>query len=130
MLDGANDLSRLALPWPERPESFSDSDIEKSNDYFARSEVVIWTPGISNGNPIRLEPLPDFTAHGSTAEERASQLEAAIEIATTSIADMIIDGSGGTAQKQTAILKGDHAPFRAPPRRVDPRPRCAAARTV
>jgi hypothetical protein len=105
VLDGANDLSRLALPWPDRPESFLDSDVEKSKDYFARSEVVIWTPGISNGNPIRLEPLPDFTAHGSTSDERAAQLDAAIEIATTSIADMIIDGSGGTAQKQTAILK-------------------------
>jgi len=105
VLDGANDLSRLALPWPDRPESFLDSDVQKSNDYFARSEVVIWTPGIGSGNPIRLEPLPDFTAHGSTPDERAAQLDAAIEIATTSIADRIIDGSGGTAQKQTAILK-------------------------
>ncbi|HTA89811.1 MAG TPA: hypothetical protein VK745_09560 [Polyangiaceae bacterium] len=105
VLDGANDLSRLALPWPDRPESFLDSDVEKSRDYFARAEVVIWTPGVSSGNPIRLEPLPDFTAHGSTSDERAAQLDAAIEIATTSIADMIIDGSGGTAQKQTAILK-------------------------
>ncbi len=105
VLDGANDLSRLALPWPDRPESFLDSDVEKSKDYFARTEVVIWTPGMSNGNPIRLEPLPDFTAHGATPDERAAQLDAAIEIATTSIADMVIDGSGGTAQKQTAILK-------------------------
>jgi len=105
VLDGANDLSRLALPWPDRPESFLDSDVQKSKDYFARSEIVIWTPGISNGNPIRLEPLPDFTAHGSTPDERAAQLDAAIEIATTSIADMIIDGCGGTSQKQTAILK-------------------------
>ncbi len=106
VLDGANDLSRLALPWPDRPESFLDSDVEKSKAYFARSEVVIWTPGIASGNPIRLEPLPDFTAHGSTPDERAAQLDAALEIATASIADMIIDGSGAAAQKQTAILKG------------------------
>ena len=106
VLDGANDLSRLALPWPERPESFLDQDVEKSKQYFDRSEVVIWTPGVANGNPIRLEPLPDFTAHGSTVDERAAQLDAASEIATTSIADRIIDGTGATAQKQMAILKG------------------------
>ncbi len=106
VLDGANDLSRLALPWPEPPSGLVATDSEKARAYFARAEVVVWTPGVSNGNPLRLEPLPDFTGHATTPEEREAELEMALEIATSSIADMIIDGTSGTAKKQTAILKG------------------------
>ena len=106
VLDGANDLSRLALPWPELPSELAGSDAAKARDYFERTEVVVWTPGVSNGNPLRLEPLPDFTGHAGTPEEREAELDMAIEIATSSIADMIIDGASGTAKKQTAILKG------------------------
>jgi DNA helicase HerA-like ATPase len=105
VLDGANDLSRLGAAWPERPAGFSDADAEKAQRYHELAEVVVWTPGAPKGNPMRLSPLPDFTATSSDPEERAEELRAAIEIATTSLADMIVKGSAGAAAKQTAILK-------------------------
>jgi hypothetical protein len=105
VLDGANDLSRLGAAWPERPAGFSDADAQKARRYHEQTEVVVWTPGAPKGNPMRLKPRPDFTATSSDPEERAEELRAAIEIATTSIADMIVKGSAGAAAKQTAILK-------------------------
>src|SRR5690606_14234061 len=62
VIDGANDLCRLGDRWPERPKDFSDQDAEKAERYHASSEVVVWTPGAPTGNPMRLNPLPDFAA--------------------------------------------------------------------
>jgi hypothetical protein len=105
VLDGANDLSRLGLPWPETPDAFSVDDEAKAHEYMSHTEVVIWTPGAANGNPMRLNPLPDFEATAGSANEREDYLQAALEVATSSIADMIIKAGSGTAKKQTAILK-------------------------
>ncbi len=103
VIDGANDLSRLGMAWPTRPAAFSDEDEQKAQLYNQKSEVVVWTPGASNGNPMRLNPLPDFTAVAKTPSERETELQAAIEVATSSIGDLIIRGRN--AARQTAILK-------------------------
>lgn len=103
VIDGANDLSRLGVAWPDRPAAFSDDDEQKAKEYHDRTEVVVWTPGAPNGNPMRLSPLPDFTTIAASASEREIELQAAIEIATSSIGDLIIKGRN--AAKQTAILK-------------------------
>jgi hypothetical protein len=105
VLDGANDLSRLGAAWPERPEAFSDEDAAKSRQYIGKAEVIVWTPGAAVGNPMRLNPLPDFATTSKSADEREAELQAAIEIATSSIADMVIKQKGGSAKKQIAILK-------------------------
>ncbi len=104
VLDGANDLCRLGSAWPSRPEAFSDQDADKSRDYLARAEVVVWTPGAASGNPMRLNPLPDFTSRAATAADREAEIAAAIEVAASSVGDLII-GGGSAAAKQTAILK-------------------------
>ncbi|HZW47813.1 MAG TPA: hypothetical protein VFF61_09815, partial [Microvirga sp.] len=69
VVDGANDLSRLGEPWPERPESFTDEDAEKAARYHAQTDVIVWTPGRSNGNPLRLGLLPDFSAVAHDADD-------------------------------------------------------------
>ncbi len=106
VLDGANDLSRLGVPWASRPGTFSDEDARKAGLYHAKTEVVVWTPGAENGNPMRLNPLPDFDAFNGGTREREAEFNAAIEVATSSIGDIIIKQRGSTAVKQTAILKG------------------------
>lgn len=106
VLDGANDLSRLGVPWASRPAAFSDEDARKADLYHAKTEVVVWTPGAASGNPMRLNPLPDFSAFAGNGREREAELNAAIEVATSSIGDMIIKQRGSAAVKQTAILKG------------------------
>jgi hypothetical protein len=105
VLDGANDLSRLGAAWDQEPPEFNDEDRAKAKLYRERAEVIVWTPGASNGNPMRLNPLPEFTLVGSTPEERAAELDLAIEIATTSVGDMIIKQGGASAPKQLNILK-------------------------
>jgi DNA helicase HerA-like ATPase len=106
VLDGANDLSRLGVPWAARPSGFTDEDARKAELYHAKTEVVVWTPGAASGNPMRLNPLPDFAAFAGSGREREAELNAAIEVATSSIGDMIIKQRGSAAVKQTAILKG------------------------
>ncbi|MGC4070603.1 MAG: DUF87 domain-containing protein [Polyangiaceae bacterium] len=60
VIDGANDLSRLGDPWPERPQSFSDEDAAKASRYHAMAEVVVWTPGRASGRALSFNPIPDF----------------------------------------------------------------------
>lgn len=105
VVDGANDLSRLGSPWPSRPEAFTAEDDAKSALYQQNSEVVVWTPGAPLGNPMRLDPLPDFSAASSDSEEDRAERDTLIEIAATSLADMVIKGSGATATRQNAILR-------------------------
>ena len=106
VIDGANDLSRLGEAWPERPADFSDEDAKKAALYHRSTEVVVWTPGAPTGNPMRLNPLPDFAAlSGATPAELEEERRAAVEIATSSLSDLIVTGTGSTAQKSVAILK-------------------------
>jgi len=105
VLDGANDLSRLGAPWPERPQGLSDADHQKARRYHSTAEVVVWTPGAPRGNPMRLSPLPDFAAASADPAEREEELRAAVEVATTSIAGLIVKPGSGAAAKQSAILK-------------------------
>jgi hypothetical protein len=96
VLDINNDLSRLSDPWPVRPEGFSDEDAAKSAKYHAHSDIVIWTPGVSSGNPLSLNLLPDFAAIGDkqdkhTEDERAQ----AVEMARATLTPYL----GGTGQK-------------------------------
>jgi Helicase HerA, central domain len=52
VLDINNDLSRLGEPWPTRPESFDADYVSKAVRYHERADVIIWTPGVSSGNPL------------------------------------------------------------------------------
>ncbi|MGK3986490.1 hypothetical protein WME99_25820 [Sorangium sp. So ce136] len=62
VVDGANDLTRLGEPWPERPGPFTGEDAEKAARYHAQTDVIVWTPGRSSGNPLHLGLIPDFAA--------------------------------------------------------------------
>jgi hypothetical protein len=100
VLDINNDLSRLGDPWPARPDGFGDEDAAKAATYHARTDVVVWTPGLSSGNPVSLNLLPDFAAIGNkqdsqTEDERAQ----AVEMARATLAPYL----GGAGQK--ALLK-------------------------
>jgi GTPase SAR1 family protein len=77
VIDGANDLSCLGDPWPAPPQSFTDTDSQQAAEYFAQTEVVVWSPGRERGNPLRLEPLPDFSAAAGDPDELNSLLDMA-----------------------------------------------------
>ena len=104
VLDPNNDLARLGDAWPVRPDTFSNEDAAKADAYHARADVVVWTPGVSSGNPISLNLLPDFAAIGDkpdkeTEDERAQ----AVEMARATL-DPYIGGSSHKAQLKQGIL--------------------------
>jgi DNA helicase HerA-like ATPase len=96
VLDINNDLSRLGDPWPTRPPEFSDEDAAKAAAYHARAEVVVWTPGVSSGNPLSLNLLPDFAAIGGGEDSQTEDDRAqAVEMAQATLEPYL----GGTGQK-------------------------------
>ena len=104
VLDINNDLARLGDRWPTLPESFGEDDAAKAAAYSERTDVVIWTPGVSSGNPISLKLLPDFAAIGGKQDEQTEQerLEA-IEMARATLAPYL-GGSGQRASLKQGIL--------------------------
>jgi hypothetical protein len=100
VVDGANDLSRLGDPWPETPPSFDSDDQLKAARYAANAEVIIWTPGRNDGNPIVLDPLPRF----ADLKDSESELDAAIQMARASLEPMAILSAGAAGQVKAGLL--------------------------
>jgi hypothetical protein len=98
VLDPNNDLSRLGDAWPKRPESWSEEDAAKAEIYRACADVVIWTPGVTSGNPISLNLLPDFAAIDD-ADER----EQAIGMAWATLTPFL-PGGGERANRKKGVL--------------------------
>jgi hypothetical protein len=99
-LDPNNDLSRLGDTWPTRPDTWSDEDAAKAKAYHERTDVKIWTPGVTSGAPISLNLLPDFAAIGDKQDkETADERTQAVEMARATLEPYI----GGSGQK--ALLK-------------------------
>jgi len=88
VIDGANDLSRLGDAWPTTPDSFSEDDRHKADRYLSNTEVIVWSPGRERGNPLRLNPMPDFTEVLNDQDE----LNAALDMARGSLEPIAIGG--------------------------------------
>lgn len=86
VLDSNNDLSTLGDRWPSPPSQWGHGDAEKAAAYHQKSEVVIWTPGLTRGRPIMLDVLPDFGALGAADADEQSQ---AIDMALHTIASLV-----------------------------------------
>jgi hypothetical protein len=115
VLDINNDLSRLGDSWPTPQDGLSDEDAAKASLYLARTQVTIWTPGVSSGNPLSLKLLPDFAAIGEAADRgpfpRAGEGRAggeneraeAVEMARATLAPLV-GGSGQKAALKQGVL--------------------------
>ena len=100
VLDVANDLATLGDRWPARPPSWTDDDAAKAEMYQARAEVVVWTPGMAAGNPVRLDPLPDFAPLSDSQEE----LEAAVSLAVSTLRPIVLPGKNAAATPALGVL--------------------------
>lgn len=100
VIDCANDLARLGEQWPDPPEKWFPSDPETAENYFRRTEVVLWTPGRAMGNPLVLEPLPDF----SSVAENADELNEAIAMAVETMKEIVAPGSSETSRHRLGVL--------------------------
>ncbi len=78
VLDPNNDLSRMGLPWPQPPQSWTEQDARSADAYFEEAEVLVWTPRRSAGRPLRFDPIPDLAAFGADPDEFDGAVEAAV----------------------------------------------------
>ncbi len=100
VIDGANDLSRLGQRWPAWPDGLDEKDRAKAESYAASAEVVVWTPGRQDGNPLVLDPLPKFADVADSADE----LEAAVLMARGSLEPIAIGKPGPATKVKAGIL--------------------------
>lgn len=102
VLDPNNDLSRLGDPWPQRPDGWNPSDDARAEQYFAGTEVVVWTPRRNSGRPLSFQPLPDFDGVRDSAEE----FEDAVDSAVAALEPRaLITGNTAKAMQSRAVLK-------------------------
>jgi len=102
VLDPNNDLARLGDAWPTAPSGWQPGDDERARDYLESTDVVVWTPGVSKGNPLTLQALPDFSA----VRDDPDELRLAVDTAVASLAPRArIDGESHTADGRRAILR-------------------------
>jgi DNA helicase HerA-like ATPase len=100
VLDVANDLATLGDRWPARPPSWTDEDAAKAVAYESLAEVVVWTPGSAGGNPLRLDPLPDFAPLLGSPEE----FDAALSLAVSTLRPIVLTGKSTVATPALGIL--------------------------
>lgn len=100
VIDSANDLALLGDAWPEPPSVWQAQDTVKAQKYHQQTEVIIWTPGIEKGNPLKLEPLPDLAALKHDADE----LEQAVGMARDALQGIVAPGASQKAQKKRGVL--------------------------
>lgn len=104
VLDINNDLARLGEAWPQVPEQFSSQDGAKAERYHAGVEVVVWTPGVSSGNPLSLALLPDFAAIGRGRDAESEDERAqAVEMARATLTPYL-GGGGQKANLKQGVL--------------------------
>ncbi|MDR1488111.1 MAG: ATP-binding protein [Deltaproteobacteria bacterium] len=60
VIDISGDLTYLGQQWEKEPQGWSPEDRESARRYFETTETVVWTPGITSGNPFNLAALPEF----------------------------------------------------------------------
>lgn len=102
VLDPNNDLARLGDPWPSHPQGWWPGDAERARDYLECTDVVVWTPGVSKGNPLTLQAFPDFTA----VRDDPDELRLAVETAVASLAPRArISGESHAADGRRAVLR-------------------------
>lgn len=102
VLDSNNDLARLGDRWPEIPATWGSDEIAAAARYHDATDVVVWTPGISEGRPLSLPSLPDLTAAPHGSDEQQEILNEAISILAPRAK---LTGSTGRASKGEAVLR-------------------------
>ncbi|AKS34107.1 helicase HerA domain-containing protein [Mycolicibacterium goodii] len=102
VLDPNNDLSRLGSRWPELPPGWNPADNERGDEYFADTEVVVWTPRRSTGRPLSFQPLPDFASVLDDDDEFSDAVESAVAALEPRA---LIVGNTAKANRSRAVLR-------------------------
>lgn len=99
VVDCANDLSSFDDVKSTSPH-WQPGDEERARRFRESSEMVLWTPGKDSGNPLTLQPLPDFDAVKGDPEE----LRDALMMANAALAATVAKGTTEKARKKLGVL--------------------------
>ncbi|MBP2703037.1 DUF87 domain-containing protein [Microbispora sp. RL4-1S] len=102
VLDPNNDLARMGERWPEPPADWAPGDAGRADDYFAGTDVVVWTPGRDRGRPVSFQPLPDFAGVADDEDEFQEAVEAAV---ASLIPRAKLEGTARKAHLGRAVLR-------------------------
>lgn len=100
VLDPGNDLAWLGDPWPTPPAAWQEGDADKAKKYFEQVEVVVWTPGKTQGRSLNLPVLPDLK---QVADDKDS-LNDAVSLAQASLIPLCAAGRSTTATRKQGVL--------------------------
>ena len=100
VVDCANDLATFDERWPTVPEHWLPDDAERADQFFCESEMVVWTPGRDDGNPLTLQPIPDLAAVADDTQE----LTSAVAMVSDSLREIVAPGNSLAATNKHGIL--------------------------
>ena len=99
VIDVCNDLVLLGDRWPDEADDAIDR--RSAARYFDRTETIVWTPGLDDGNPLSANPIPDF----GSVRAHLDELNMAIDLAHRGLLEELSFGPGQITQTQKAILR-------------------------
>jgi len=100
VLDPGNDLAHLGNDWDKPPPGWREQDSALRDRLRQSSEVIIHTPGRSDGRPLFLPFLPDLSA----LADHPDDLQAALTNAVERLGSHIAAGNSATAHNKRGIL--------------------------
>jgi len=100
VVDCANDLCSFDEPKDSSPH-WQPGDEILARRFRESSEMILWTPGKESGNPLTLQPLPDFDAVRGDPEE----LQDALLMANASLSEIVAKGANQKSDMKRGILR-------------------------
>lgn len=96
ILDGARDM----LSFDERSSTRENQEAAIADQFHNETEMIVWTPGRDRGNPLQLEPLPDFTPLADDPDGR----ESAVQMAAGGLTTIVAPGKSQKSETKRGIL--------------------------
>ncbi|HEY1065622.1 MAG TPA: DUF87 domain-containing protein, partial [Pirellulales bacterium] len=101
VFDCAQDLVQLKQDWTTPHAAWLPGDAAAARRLREQTEVVVWTPNLSKGNPLSLETLPDLAAVADDEDE----LQSGIVMASESLQEIVAQGQSVASQNKQGILR-------------------------
>ncbi|MFW6170094.1 MAG: zonular occludens toxin domain-containing protein, partial [Planctomycetota bacterium] len=100
VIDCANDLATFDAKWPNQPAGWLDTDAQRAEQFHRSTDMVVWTPGRDDGNPLTLQPIPDLAA----VAENPQDLTVAIDMVSNALREVVAAGQTAKAKKKHGLL--------------------------
>ncbi|MFQ3671143.1 MAG: DUF87 domain-containing protein [Verrucomicrobiia bacterium] len=100
VLDPGNDLAQMVLDWETPPDGWAPQDSDRLELFRRQVEVVIYTPGRSDGRPLQFPFLPDLSALASQEDD----FNAAVDVTKERLAARIAPGRSAVNDLKRGIL--------------------------